>query len=354
VPASPTGQPFHRWPLIAVTVGLIFLLAGAFAAYAYDDSRKDEIANGITIGGIDVGGLTEDEAQRLLRHQLVAPLRKPLEVSFRQRTFTLPGKRLRVHADIEGAIDQAIDESREGGLPGRIVRYISGGTVEERISPQIGYFQPAINRFVRRIAGEIDREPVDASVNPSASSLEVVPAEPGRKVRDNLLTRQLNAAASSGARRMLVARAHPIAPEVTTDEVVSSYPTYLTLDQSTFTLRFWKDLKLAGTYTVAVGQPAYPTPNGLFSITSKQVNPAWSVPNSPWTGELAGTVVAGGTAANPLKARWMGVTDGVGLHGTDQLYSLGTQASHGCIRMSVSDIVRLYDQVPIGTPIYIG
>jgi lipoprotein-anchoring transpeptidase ErfK/SrfK len=330
------------------------LIGGAFAAYAYDESRKDEIANGITIGGVDVGGLDEDRAQRLLRHELVQPLRKPLVVRFRQRTYKLPGQRLRAHADIEGSIEQALDESREGGLPGRMIRYIGGGSVDEQITPQIGYFQPAINRFVRRIAGDIDREAIDASVSPSASSLDVVPAKPGRKVRDNLLTRQLNAAAERAGRRTLVARVHTIRPEVSTREVTSRYPAYLTLDQSTFTLRFWKDLELAGEYTVAVGQPGYPTPNGLFSITSKQVDPVWSVPNSPWTGELAGTVVAGGTAANPLKARWMGITDGVGIHGTDQLYSLGTQASHGCIRMSVDEVISLYDRVPVGTPIYIG
>jgi lipoprotein-anchoring transpeptidase ErfK/SrfK len=80
----------------------------------------------------------------------------------------------------------------------------------------------------------------------------------------------------------------------------------------------------------------------------------WSVPNSDWAGELAGTTVAGGTAENPLRSRWMGVTDGVGFHGTSDVASLGSAASHGCIRMDVPDIEQLYDQVPVGTPVYIG
>ena len=50
----------------------------------------------------------------------------------------------------------------------------------------------------------------------------------------------------------------------------------------------------------------------------------------------------------------MGVTDGAGFHGTDDVGSLGTAASHGCIRMSVPDVIELYDQVPVGTPVYIG
>ena len=73
------------------------------------------------------------------------------------------------------------------------------------------------------------------------------------------------------------------------------------------------------------------------------------MPNSPWAGELGGSTVAGGSAANPLKARWMGITDGVGIHGTGDDYSIGSAASHGCIRMHVADVKRLYPLVPVGT-----
>ena len=84
------------------------------------------------------------------------------------------------------------------------------------------------------------------------------------------------------------------------------------------------------------------------------MDPAWSVPNSAWAGSLAGTVVPGGTAANPLKARWLGIFDGAGIHGTDAASSIGSAASHGCIRMLIPDVIELYDQVPVGAPIYIA
>ena len=127
---------------------------------------------------------------------------------------------------------------------------------------------------------------------------------------------------------------------MTKDDLAAQYPTYLTVDQSSFTVTLWKNLKVAKQYTVAVGQPAYPTPTGLYSIESKQVDPVWSVPNSAWAGELAGSRVAGGSPENPLKARWMGITDGAGFHGTDDVASLGTAASHGCVRMAVPDVDR--------------
>lgn len=324
-------------------------------AYAYDNSKKDQIADGITAGGVDIGGLSASEATALLHRKLIKPLATPLRVAFGEKHWTLPGAKLKIRADIAGMVAKAMAKSRDGSLPGRLVRELSGGSVDAAIPSAVHYSQPAINRFVRHVAHKIDRDPVDASVSPTADSLNVVAGKEGRKVRDVQLTRRLNAAVKRrGKARRVLAVTHATKPEITTAEVAKKYPTYLTVDQSTFTVRLWKDLKLAKSYPIAVGQPAYPTPYGLFSIQDKQIDPVWSVPNSPWAGELAGTTVAGGTAENPLVARWMGVTDGVGFHGTAEDYSIGTAASHGCMRMHVSDVTDLYDRVPVGTPVYIG
>ena len=82
------------------------------------------------------------------------------------------------------------------------------------------------------------------------------------------------------------------------------------------------------------------------------VNPSWHVPQSDWAGDLAGTVVPPGPE-NPIKARWMGIYDGAGIHGTDGINSLGTNASHGCVRMAIPDVEELYAQVKVGTPVLI-
>ena len=77
------------------------------------------------------------------------------------------------------------------------------------------------------------------------------------------------------------------------------------------------------------------------------------MPDSDWAGSLAGQTIPPGPD-NPLKARWMGIYNGAGIHGTDDTGSLGSAASHGCVRMSVPDVIDLYDRVDVGTPIYIG
>jgi lipoprotein-anchoring transpeptidase ErfK/SrfK len=275
-------------------------------------------------------------------------------VGYDGRSWRLSGEHLKVHADLDHAVEEALEVSRDGGLPSRVVRYVTGGEVDESVSADVTYSRSAVNRFVRRIAAAIDREPEDATVEASGSSVTVVPQENGRKLRDNLLTDQLNAAVLNvNADHTIAARTHPVMPNVTASEVASEYPTYLTLDRANFTLKLWKNLKPAKTYTVAVGQVGLETPEGLYHLQNKQVEPTWHVPESDWAGSLAGQSIPPGPS-NPLKARWMGIYEGAGIHGTEETSSLGTAASHGCVRMSIPDVEELYDQVEVGTPIYIG
>ncbi len=338
---------------IAIVTGVLVLILGAIV-YAYDSSQKDEIADGVTIGGVDVGGMDAAEAKRAVSRRLLGPLRHSLRVGYDGERWELPGERLKVHADLDAAVEEALEESRDGGFPGRLVRYVSGGSVDDRIAADVTYSQPAVNRFVRRVAGEVNREPQDAGVEASGESLEIVAAEYGRKLRDNLLTKQLNAAVlNANADHTIAARTHSVAPAVTGEEVASEYPSYLTLDRATYTLRLWEDLKLVKTYTVAVGQEGLETPEGLYHLQDKQVEPTWHVPDSDWAGSLAGQSIPPGPS-NPLKARWMGIYEGAGIHGTEETSSLGTAASHGCVRMAVPDVEELYDRVEVGTPIYIG
>ncbi|MEZ5078429.1 MAG: L,D-transpeptidase/peptidoglycan binding protein [Solirubrobacterales bacterium] len=339
---------------IAAIVGIAVIVAGVAGAYAYDSSQKGKIADGVVIAGVDVGGLDEDEAAALVRHRLLRPLKESITVSFAGETWTLPGEQLKIRADVDSAVAEAVADSQEGGLPGRLVRYVTGEEVDQSFSPQVEYSKAAINEFVREIAADLAREPEDAIVAASGTGLEVVGGEDGRKLRDNRLTEELEAAVlTGGEERTVVARVHSTEPEVTKSQVAAEYPSYLTLDRSSYTLRLWEDLKLAKTYTVAVGQEGLETPAGLYAIQEKQVNPSWHVPESDWAGDLAGEVIPPGPS-NPIKARWMGIYEGAGIHGTEETGSLGSAASHGCVRMAISDVEELYDLVEVGTPIYIG
>ena len=337
-----------------VIIAAVLLVAVVGGAYAYDSSQKDKIADGVTVGGVDVGGMNEEEAAAAVRRKLLSPLRHSLVVSFDGQTWKLPGKKLKIRADVDSAVEEAVEASQEGGFPSRLVRYVSGGQVDEQIAPQVAYSQPAINRFVRRVAEEVDREPQNADVEATPDSLEVVAGKDGRKLRDNQLEKQLKAAVlNANAPHRIVAAVHSTKPEITKSEVAARYPSYITVDRGNFTLRLWQHLKLTKEYTVAVGMEGLETPEGLYAIQEKEENPVWHVPDSAWAGSLAGQTIPPGPE-DPIKARWMGIYEGAGIHGTEETYSLGHAESHGCIRMAIPDVEELYDLVEVGTPVYIG
>src|ERR671915_434763 len=151
-------------------------------------------------------------------------------------------------------------------------------------------------------------------------SLERIPSKRGLKVRAARLEQRLAQALTvPGADRRFRAPAGILRPKVTQAELEDKYPVVLIADRANFQLRYYERLNLVRSYTVAVGAVGFDTPAGLYHIQNKAVDPAWSVPDSDWAGDLAGTVVPGGVPENPLKERWLGIYDGAGIHGTDDV-----------------------------------
>jgi lipoprotein-anchoring transpeptidase ErfK/SrfK len=342
----------HRW-FIFVAVVLLVLIGGAVAAFAYDSSRDDTIAKGVTVAGVDVGGMSTAEAQRVVRRELQQALEEPISVRRGQTRFTLSAQDAGLKADVAGMVDEALADSRDGTIFTRVARDITGGEEDTQVPARVTYSESAVDELVKRVSTKLNRPARDAQVD--FPSLHEVKEQKGRRVRAAVLRQRIAQSLTvPGVDRTVTAPVRIVKPKVTEAQLADKYPVVLVADRTNFQLRLYKRLQLAKSYTVAVGAVGFDTPAGLYHIQNKAVNPAWSVPNSAWAGSLAGTVVPGGTPENPLKARWLGIFDGAGIHGTDETYSLGHAASHGCIRMAIPDVIELYDQVPVGAPIYIA
>jgi lipoprotein-anchoring transpeptidase ErfK/SrfK len=342
--------------LIAVLVLTVTaLLAGAGSLYAFDRQAKTKIAEGVTVNGVDVGGLTPEQARAKLSAALLQPLDRPVSVRYQGRRFTLTAERANVAVDIDGSVDRAMEASQAGNLFTRTWREVRGTQLNTEVEAKISWDRAAVRHVVRRVRDRLKIEPRDASVDLENGNIDPVTSRDGRSVRVNDLRRDIKTALlDAGDTRIARVRTRVVEPKVTTEELAEKYPAIIIVNRGAFNLTLYKDLKPVKTYGIAVGQVGLETPAGLYHIQNKAVNPAWHVPNSDWAGDLAGTVVPGGTPQNPLKARWMGIYDGAGIHGTDATGSIGTAASHGCIRMLIPDVVELYDQVDVGAPVYIA
>ncbi len=343
----------HR-SFIFVAAFVAVLILGSIAAYAYDSSHEDEVANGVTVAGVDVGGLSSAEARELVSRELSEPLERPVVVTARGQRFTLSAKDAGLRADVRGMVGAAIDESRDGNVITRVARDVRGAEEKVDVPPEVTYSKESVQQLVKRVKRSMDKPAQDAKLNFPA--LTQVREKAGVSVQAGRLQRRIESTLTvtgDGDRKVGVP-VKRIEPKVTRAQLAAKYPTLLVVERGSFQLKLYKRLKLQKGYTVAIGSDGFSTPAGLYHIQNKAVNAAWSVPNKPWAGSLAGTVVPGGSPQNPLKARWMGIIDGAGIHGTDQVGSLGSRASHGCVRMAIPDVIELYPKVPVRTPIYIG
>lgn len=139
----------------------------------------------------------------------------------------------------------------------------------------------------------------------------------------------------------------PNIPVVEPSPEVAPHNTNLVIKLSDRRVYLYRDNILATSYPIAIGKAGWETPVGSYKVIEMQRDPAWQ---HPWTGK----VIPPG-AENPLGARWIGFwTDGknfIGFHGTPQEKLIGQAVSHGCVRMRNKDILSLYAQVDVGTPV---
>ncbi|MFT4033973.1 MAG: L,D-transpeptidase family protein [Patulibacter sp.] len=294
------------------------------------------IADGVSSGGVDLGGLTTTEAAAKLDGA-----RSELQ---RDVVVLVGGHRYPLSA---GQALYSIDSTATAAAAAK-------ASAKATVKPTVNYSYANVRAFAEKVAAKEYRKPVDARIAIKVDKIQVAPHTVGRRVDVNTLASSITAALKDPtAPRNLSPKRLAVKAAVTKGTLKRKYWTILTVNRSTFKLRLFKGLKLSKTYPIAVGAAGHDTPAGMYSITNKAINPVWHVPNSAWAGSLAGQTIPGGAANNPLKARWLGIVDGVGIHGTSEDWSIGSRASHGCLRMHVKDVIDLYPRVPVGTSVLI-
>lgn len=343
--------------IASITILFVVVIGAAIGGLAFADHRSAEhIADGTRVAGVDVGGLTREQALQRVSRRVGAQIRRPAQVRVGQRTFTLPAADAGVHVDLQTAVQRAHDAGRAGNLVTRGWREITGASSAHDEPAAVGVDRTAIRGFVGQIHRAVSRRPIDAGLDLAVDRVAVTPSRTGRRLagRDELVGRLAAAMSRRAGERSFRARRVPVAPKITAAKVFDSQPVAVTLSRQGRRVRVFRRGQLAQSYQVAVGQPKYPTPTGRFVVQTMQKNPPWIVPQSDWAGGLAGQTIPGGDPRNPIVARWIGFNGSVGFHGTKSLDSLGRAASHGCVRMSVADISDLFEQVRSGTPVLVA
>ncbi|HEY1564644.1 MAG TPA: L,D-transpeptidase family protein [Gaiellaceae bacterium] len=318
-------------PSVAKRVGFILCLVvcalGAGASHARADGSPPPplIADGVQIGSVVVGGMTSDQALTAVQTAYFAPV----VVHVGHRNYPVSPRHFHTALGLGPAIQTALTAPADTAIP---------------LTPT--FDMDLIEKWVGNLAAKTDRAPVAGGLRLRNGRPFFTQAHPGRAMRKFPTRMLIRSTILGGARTTIVAPVRTLTAAATRDEPV------IVIHRGSNRLYLYNGIRLLRTFPVATGQAIYPTPLGRFQIVVKWVNPWWYPPTQDaWAKGLKPVPPGPG---NPLGTRWMGLSaPGVGIHGTDEPWSIGHSESHGCIRMQVSSAEWLFAHVRIGTPVFI-
>lgn len=347
----PRGRWFRRGLLVAIAVLLAFGFL-AFLAIRYDRSHRDELLPGVIIGSVAAGDRDADAIVSRFEGRLTELGREEVRIAAGPTQTSLTLAQMGLRSDADDAVAKARAKAEEMGLISRLSHRLRDKPVRQSYPVSYHVDRAAIRKGLGELAAEVERAPVDAKIDTSTGLVRIIPAVEGRGLdidRATALTFDLGEKRANG----LSSESEVRAPLLTKKPNITGYDDVILVRTAENKLYHYENGNLSRTYTVATGLAQYPTPKGNFKIVLKRRLPTWVNPDpGGWGKSLPKSIPPGPN--NPLGTRALNLNSpGIRIHGTSNVRSLGTAASHGCIRMAMPDVEALFEKVDVNTPVII-
>jgi len=342
-------RPGRKTGIAVAVLFALMLLGGAGVSYAtmeYSDEYEGRLLPGLTIAGMPVGGMDRSEAIKAVRTAIGPQLNRQIEISWDKKDWTVSPKELGARGNVRKVVDAAFAASKDTTFFEKMeMRFLDEDLSWER-SVAITYPKQGARGFVEGIAKSVDAEPTDAAIDYSSGWVEITPAKIGHKVQVDRAHKALMRALHNETEKVALPVVE-LKPGVTEEQ----FDQILLVRIGENKVYLYEDGAIQREWTVATGQPEYMTPTGLYTVTELRYEPTWVNPApDTWGANMPESIPPGPN--NPLGVRAINWSaPAIRFHGTSAEYSLGYNASHGCVRMANSDVIELYDLVEVGTPI---
>ncbi len=342
----------HR-ALVVVTIvaGFLVLAAGgaAYSAYRYEQSRADRILPGVMIAGVDVGGMTKGQAVVAVREAAALKLQTSIELRAKGHRSSVTFGELGQRSNAAAAVNRALALGESMGTFSRFWHRFNDEPIGQEIELRFSG-SGRVDAVLTRIARDVSRKPQSADFAYEGGQLRFVKSKPGRALDFVHARRSVRAALKAQGVTEVVLPVLKVAPKVTE----RTMPRTIVVRVNENTLYLYDGFDVVRTWSVATAMPGWITPQGDWNLYRKAVNPTWYNPAlDSWGADLPAVVPGGPTAPMGTRALYITAPGLIRIHGTPADSSIGTYASHGCIRMHNSEIEQLYPMVDVGTRVIV-
>lgn len=261
------SRPVLRWSLVAVSAISVVTLLTALLGLAFAGSPA-KLAPGVTIAGVDVGGLSADEALRLLEGRSRELQDVPVVFASGSQRWPIRPSQLNAEVDWQSAVEGARREG-EGFAPIRGLRRLQMRFFGADISPPVQVYEPALDYQLELLARAVDQPHREAALELRGLEPVVVPGQTGRlldrEAAASVIVRSL--AGFSRAPVGLPVRRDPptvaaadLAPVAARARVALSAPVRLALGPTRWRLPRWRiaqllELPKDGAHTLEIAGP---------------------------------------------------------------------------------------------------
>ncbi len=330
--------------LVAAGVLAFFILS----LFGVDLYFNNTVFKGMDVAGVSVGGMSRDQAIEHLRQELdLEALNSNVVLQYGDLSWELPLYRIGAYVDLNESVDQALGLADQVPFYERWLKRFTFQSMDEDVDLVVRYEASELSSFISELQASVDCEPVNSDIRLEGGRLFFSNSREGWKL-DTSDVRETIISALSSTDRTAELNIAVTKPEISDDQMGK----VIAVDLARHRLTLYSNMQVEKEYPVACGSASFPTPRGTFKVTSKQANPTWVNPGSAWAATMPPYIPPG--PGNPLGTRAIGTSaSGVFIHGTSNSGSIGTNASHGCIRMLIKDSEDLFPRVDVGIPVLI-
>jgi len=170
------------------------VLAALLIAYLVDSAvYYGKVHAGVSVAGLDLGGLTHDEAVLALTRQVKEAEDNPVVLVSGEKSWKVMPTAVKVAIDVEGGVEAAMEFSRRSNLFvdlfRRVALFLRGADLQ--LSGRVD--EAALDEVIAQVADELDLPPINAGLLVDGTSIKVMKGQKGLVVDRQALREQLKA-----------------------------------------------------------------------------------------------------------------------------------------------------------------
>jgi vancomycin resistance protein YoaR len=193
---------------------VLLMLAAGGGLYYLDRSYQGKIYPNVTVQGLSVGELTQQEAEAALRARYGAFLQHPATLTYGDQSWQPSAAEVGISFDFKGAIDSAYRAGRGNGLIENLQEVYAIWENGLDLPVHVTFDQNKLRAYVASVGADFEQAPIDAQLRLDGTTVSTQAAQSGRQVLIDQTVAELTGALETFTPHTVALKTRELAPRL--------------------------------------------------------------------------------------------------------------------------------------------